>query len=91
MFMQAAPKQRDSGHKTLQALGDAHWQYQFTTRGAVECVCCACTIVCGIPGLARPPKAGKALVLGTYGQGMRMKTSSPKTWRREVLESHLGL
>ena len=37
-----------------------------------------------------PPRASNALVLGTYGQGMRMKTSSPKTWRREVLESHLG-
>ena len=38
-----------------------------------------------------PLQASNALVLGTYGQDMRMKTSSPKTWRREVLESHLGL
>ena len=34
--------------------------------------------------------AFEALVLGTYAVGMRMKTSGPKTWRKEVLESHLG-
>ena len=47
--------------------------------------------VCGIPRVARPPRASNALVEGTFGQGMRMKTPSKKKWRREVLESHLGL
>ena len=41
--------------------------------------------------VACPPRGSEALVLGTFGEGMRMKTSSPETWRREVLESHLGL
>ena len=91
MLMQAAPKQPDSGPKTLQAFVDAHWQYQFTTCGGFEFVCCAWANVCGIPEVARSPQACNALVLGTYAQGMRMKTSSPKTWWREVLESHLGL
>ena len=54
-------------------------------------VSCAWADVIGIPGVARPPRASSALVQGTYGQGMRMKTSSETTWRREVLESHLGL
>ena len=83
--------QLDSGPKTLQMFVAAHWQYQFTTSGGVECVCCAWANVCGIPGVARPPKKSEALVLGTYAVGMRMKTSGPKTWRKEVLESHLGL
>ena len=87
----AAPMQLDSGPKTLQMFVAAHWQYQFTTSGGVECVCCAWADVCGIPGVARPPKKSEALVLGTYAVGMRMKTSGPKTWRKEVLESHLGL
>ena len=39
MLMQAAPMQLDSGPKTLRAFVDAHWQYQFTTCGGVECVC----------------------------------------------------
>ena len=91
VLMQATPMQLDSGPKTLQMFVAAHWQYQFTTSGGVECVCCAWANVCGIPGVARPPKKSEALVLGTYAVGMRMKTSGPKTWRKEVLESHLGL
>ena len=91
MFMQAAPRQPDTGPKTLQAFVDAHWQYQFTICGGVECVCCAWANVCGIPGVALPPRANNALVQGTYSQGMRMKAPSQKTWPREVLESHLGL
>ena len=83
--------QLDSGSNTLQMFADAHWQYQFTTSGGVECVCCAWAQGCGIPGGACPPRGSEALVLGTYAEGMRMKTSSPKTLRREVLESHLGL
>ena len=91
VLMQATPMQLDSGPKTLQMFVAAHWQYQFTTSGGVECVCCAWANVCGNPGVARPPKKSEALVLGTYAVGMRMKTSGPKTWRKEVLESHLGL
>ena len=55
------------------------------------CVCCAWANVRGIPRMARPSRASNALVYGTYGQGMRMKTPSQKTWRWEVLENHLGL
>ena len=91
VLMQATPMQLDSGPKTLQMFVAAHWQYQFTTSGGVECVCCAWANVCGIPGVARPPKKSEALVLGTYAVGMLTKTSGPKTWRKEVLESHLGL
>ena len=91
VLMQATPMQLDSGPKTLQMFVAAHEQYHFTTSGGVECVCCAWANVCGIPGVARPPKKSEALVLGTYAVGMRMKTSGPKTWRKEVLESHLGL
>ena len=91
VLMQATPMQLDSGPKTLQMFVAAHWQYQFTTSGGVECVCCAWANVCGIPGVARPPKKSEALISGTYAVGMRMKTSGPKTWRKEVLESHLGL
>ena len=90
VLMQAAPMQLDSGPKTLQAFVAAHWRYQFTTRGGVECVCCAWANMCGIPGVARPPRNSEALVLGTYAAGMRMKTSGPKTWRKEVLESHVA-
>ena len=53
MLMQATPMQLDSGPKTLQAFVDAHWQYQFTTCGGVECVCCAWANVCGIPGVLK--------------------------------------
>ena len=63
----------------------------FTTSGGVECVCCAWANVCRIPGVARPPRNSEALELGTIAAGMRMKTFGPKTWRKEVLESHLGL
>ena len=91
MLMQATPMQLDSGPKTLQMFVAAHWQCQFTTSGGVECVCCAWANVCGIPGVAGPPRSGEALVLGTYAAGMGMKTSGPKTSRKEVLESHLGL
>ena len=91
VIMRATPMQVDSGPKTLQTFVAAHWQYQFTTSGGVECVCCAWGNVCGIPGVARPPRNSEALVLGTYAAGMRMKTCGPKTWRKEVLESHLGL
>ena len=77
---------------SVKYLGALHrWQYQFTTTGCVECMCCARANVCGIPGAARPPKNSEALVLGTYAAGMCIKTSGPKTWRKEVLESHLGL
>ena len=91
VLMQATPMQRDSGPKTLQAFVDAHWQYQFRTSGGVECAYCAWANVCGVCGVARPPRASEAFALGTYAEEMRMKTSSPKTWQREVLESHLGL
>ena len=91
MLMQAPPRRRDSGQKTLQVFVDAHGRYHFTIYGGVECVCCAWANVCGIPGVARPPKASNALVLGTYGQGMRTKTSTAKAWRGEVFEGHLGL
>ena len=91
VLMQAAPRQPDGGPKTLQAFVDAHWQFQFAASGGVECVCCAWANVYGIPRVAHPPKASSALVQGTYGQGMRMKTSSQNTWQGEVLESHLGL
>ena len=91
MLMQATPMQLDSGPKTLQTFVAAHWQYRFMTSGGVECVCCARFNVCGIPGLARPPRNSEALVLGTYAAGMRMKTSGPKLWRKEVLEVHLGV
>ena len=91
VLMQATPMQLDSGPKTLQMFVATHWQYRFTTSGGVECVCCAWANVCGIPGVARPPENSGALVLGTYAVEMRMKTSGPKTWRKEVLESHLGL
>ena len=91
MLMEVAPMQLDSGPKTLQAFVDTHWQHHFSICGGVECVCCAWANGCGVRGLARPPQASHAFVLATYGEGMRMKTSSPKTWRREVLESHLGL
>ena len=83
--------QLESGPKTLQMFVAAHWQYLFTTTGGVECVCRAWANVCGIPAVARPPKNSEALILGTYAVGMRMKTSGPKTWRKDVLESHLGL
>ena len=56
VLMQATPMQLDGGPKTLQMFVAAHWQYQFTTSGGVECVCCAWANVCGIPGVARPPK-----------------------------------
>ena len=39
VLLQAAPMRLDGGSKTLQAFVDAHWQYQFTTSGGVECVC----------------------------------------------------
>ena len=66
VLMQATPMQLDSGPKTLQVFVDAHWQYQFTTSGGVECVFCAWANVCGGPGVACPPRASEALVLGTY-------------------------
>ena len=91
VLMQATPMQLDSGPKTLQTFVAAHWQYEFATSGGVECVCCAWANACGIPRVARPPKNSEALILGTYAAGMGMKTSGPKTWRKEVLESHLGL
>ena len=91
VLMQATPMQLDSGPKALQMVVAAHWQYQFMASGGIECVCCAWANVSGIPGVARPPKKSEALVLGTYAVGMRMKTSGPKTWRKEMLESHLGL
>ena len=91
MLMQAAPMQPDSCPKTVQAFGDGHWQYQFRSCGGVGCVCYAWANVCGFPRVACPPRASIALLLGDRGKGMRMKTFNPKTWRREVLESHLGL
>ena len=91
VLMQATPMQLDSGPKTLQMSVAARWQYQFTTSGVVERVCCVWANVCSIPGVARPPKNNEALVLGTYAAGMCMKASGPKTWQKEVLESHLGL
>ena len=79
-------KVRDFAHPCTHAVGR-----NCPIGGGVECVCCAWANVCGIPGVALPPRASQALLLGTYGEGMRMETSSPKKWRREVLESHLGL
>ena len=78
VLMQATPMQLDSGPRTLQTFVAAHWQYQFTTSGGVECVCCAWANVCGIPWVARPPQNSEVLVLGTYAAGMRMKTSGQK-------------
>ena len=80
MLMQAAPRQLDSGPSWM-VIGSISLQHV-----AVLSV----YVVHGPMWVARPPQASYALVLGTYGQGVRMKTSSPKTWRREVLESHLG-
>ena len=91
VLMQATPMQLHSGPKTLQTFVAAHWQYQFTTSGGVECVCCAWANVCGIPGVAHTPRISEALVLGTYAARMRMKTSGPKTWRREVVGKPLGV
>ena len=87
VLMEASPRQLDNGAKALQAFVDTHGQLEFTESGGVECVCCAWANLCGIPQVARPPRASSAPVQGTYGQGMRTKTSSQNTWRREVLES----
>ena len=91
MLMQAAPRHPDSGPKTLQAFVDALWQLEFTSCGGFEFVCGAWADVIHIAGVAGPPRANGALVQGTCGMGMRMRTSSQNTWRRKVLESHLGL
>ena len=65
VLTQAALRQPDNGPKTLRAFVGAHWQFEFTARGRVECVCCAWANVCGIPRVARPPGASSALVQGT--------------------------
>ena len=62
VLMQVAPRQPDSGPKTVQAFVDACWQFPFIACGGDECVCCAWANVCGIPGLARPPQTNSALV-----------------------------
>ena len=80
----------DSGVNTLQTFLAAHWQYQFTTSGGVECVRCAWANVCGDPGVARPPKNSEALVLGTYAAGIRMKTSGPKNVAERGVGKPLG-
>ena len=91
MLMQPTRMQLDSGPKTLQMFVAARWQYQFTTSGGVECVCRAWANVCGIPGVARPPKNSEALVLGTYAAGMRMKTSGPKNVAEAGVGKPLGV
>ena len=55
------------------------------------CMYCVWAAVSDIAGVACPPKASSSLVEGTYATGMLMRTSSQNSWRREVLESHLGL
>ena len=57
MLMQAAPRQPYSGPKTLQAFVDAHWQFQFTACGGIECVCCVWADVTDIPWVAHSPRA----------------------------------
>ena len=89
--MQATPMHLDSGPKTIQTFVAAHWQYQFTTSGGVECVCCAWANVCGIPRVARPPRNSEALVLGTCAAGMRTKTSGPKNVAEGGVGKPLGV
>ena len=84
MLMQAAPRQPDSAPHTLQAVVDAHWQIEFAACGGVACVCCVWAAMINIPAGACPPKAGSALLEGTYGKGMRMRTSGQNTGQREV-------
>ena len=55
------------------------------------CICCSWAAKTDCPGVKRPPKAATALVNGTYGMGMRMMIATPKGWRKDVLEGHLGV
>ena len=91
VMMGAAPKQPIAGPKTLQAFVDGHWQWRFTVAGGVMCICCAWAAQTDCRGVKRPPKAVAAFVNGTYGMGMRMMMAGPKTWRKDVLEGHLGV
>ena len=91
MMMGAAPRQQTAGPKTLQAFVDEHWQLRFTVHGGVMCICCSWAAETDCPGVKRPPKAAAALVNGTYGMGMRMMIATPKGWRKDVLEGHLGV
>ena len=90
-MMGAAPKQQTAGPKMLQAFVDGHWQLQFIVAGGVMCICCAWVAQTDCPGVKRPPKAAAAFVNGTYGIHMRMMMAGPKTWRKDVLEGHLGV
>ena len=89
--MGAAPKQRTVGPKTMQVFVDGHWQLQLTAEGGEMCICCAWAAQTDCPGVKRPPKASVAFVNGTYGIGMRMMMAGQKTWRKFVLEGHLGV
>ena len=91
VMMGAAPRQQTAGPKTLQAFVDEHWQLQFTVQGGVMCICCSWAAETDCRGVKRPPKAAAALVNGTYGMGMRMMIATPKGWRKDVLEGHLGV
>ena len=91
VMMGAAPKQQTAGPKTLQVFVDEHWQLQFTVQGGVMCICCSWAVETDCPGVKRPPKAATALVNGTYGMGMRVVIATPKGWRKDVLEGHLGV
>ena len=91
VMMRAAPKQRTSRPRTLQAFVDGHWQLRFTIAGGVMCICCAWAAQTHSLGVKQPPKAAAAFVNGTYVMGMRMMIAGPKTWRKDVLEGHLGV
>ena len=91
VMMGAAPRQQTAGPKTLQAFVDEHWQLQFTVPGGVMCICCSWAAETDCPGVKRPPKAATALVNGAYGMGMRMMIATPKGWRKDALEGHLGV
>ena len=55
------------------------------------CTCCAWSAETVCPRVKRPPKAATPLVNGTYGMGMCMMIATPKGWRKDVLEGHLGV
>ena len=84
-------KQTTTRQKTLQAFVDGHWQLPFAVLGGVMCICCAWAAQTDSPGVKRPPKAVAAFGNGIYGIGMRMMTAGPKTWRKDLLEDHLGV
>ena len=90
MLMYAVARQPDSGSKTLEAFLGGHWQFQSTTCGGFSCVCCVRAGVIDIHEVASPPRASSALVQGTYGMEMRMRTPRLNTWQTELLERNFG-